>query len=91
MSQREQTFHRPLFLKSNPGLRKVEFAIVGSPFLVLISRHIYQNTYKKYIIHNFKILFDEKLRTDIGFNLRPARALYLVLRRSDVDFSEGQK
>jgi hypothetical protein len=31
------------------------------------------------------------MRTDIGFNFRLARALYLVFRRSDVDFREGQK
>jgi hypothetical protein len=58
---------------------------------MLFLRHVYQNTYKKSIIHNLEILSDEKLGTDMGFNLRPARALYLVLRRSDVDCREGQK
>jgi hypothetical protein len=45
----------------------------------------------KSIIHNLKILSDKKLNTDIGFNLKPPQALYLVLRRSDVDSPEGQK
>jgi hypothetical protein len=31
------------------------------------------------------------LHTDIGFNLKPPQALYLVLRRSDVDSPKGQK
>ncbi len=40
---------------------------------------------------NLNILLDEKLRTDIGFNLKPPRALYLVLRRNYIDSPEGQK
>jgi len=80
-----------VFLKSNLGLRKVEFTVVESPFFMLILRHVSQNTHKKSIIHNLKILSDEKLRTDTGFNLKPSRALYLVLRRSDVGSPESQK
>ncbi len=56
-----------------------------------ILRHVYQNTHKKSIIHNLKILSDEKLRTNIGFNLKPPRALYLVLWRRDTHSPEGQK
>ena len=65
--------------------------MVGPPFFMLILRHVHQKVYKKSAIRNLKILSDEKLRTDIGFNLKPPRALYLVLRRSDVDSPEGQK
>jgi hypothetical protein len=84
-------FSSTSFLKSNPGLRKVEFTVVGPLFFMLILRHVHQKMYKKSVIRNLKILSDEKLRTDIGFNLKPPRALYLVLRRSDVDSPEGQK
>jgi hypothetical protein len=58
---------------------------------MLILRHVYQNPHKKSIIHNLIILSDEKLRNDIGFNLKTPQVLYLVLRRSDVDSPEGQK
>jgi hypothetical protein len=58
---------------------------------MLILRHVYQNTHKKSIIHNLKFLSDEKLRTNIGFNLKPPRALYLVLRWCDINSPEDQK
>ena len=38
-----------------------------------------------------KILFRQKLCTDISFNLRQTRARYLVLQRSFVNSPEGQK
>ncbi len=42
-------------------------------------------------MRNLKILVDEKLRTNIGFNLKPPRALYLVLWPTYIDSPEGQK
>ena len=54
-------------------------------------RHVHQKIYKKSVIRNLKILSDEKLRTDVGFNLKPTRALDLVLGRSFVNSPEGQK
>jgi hypothetical protein len=69
----------------------VEFTVVGPPFFKLFLRHDYQNTYKKSTIQYLKILSDEKLRPDIGFNLRPTRALHIILQRSNVDFHEDQK
>jgi len=65
--------------------------VVGPPFFMLILRHVHQKIYKKSVIRNLKILSDEKLRTDVGFNLKPTRALYLVLGRSFVNSPEGQK
>jgi hypothetical protein len=58
---------------------------------MLILRHVYQNIHKKSIIHNLKIPSDEKMRTEMGFNLKQLRALYLVLGRSYNDSPEGQK
>jgi hypothetical protein len=64
--------------------------MVGPLFLMLILRHVHQKMYKKSVIRDLKILSDEKLRTDIGFNLKPPRVLYLVSRRSDVDSPVGK-
>jgi hypothetical protein len=40
---------------------------------------------------NLKILFGQKLRTGMGFNLKQARARYLVLLRGFVNSPEAQK
>ena len=40
---------------------------------------------------NFKILVDEKLRTGVGFNLKPPRALYLFWRWSYNDSPGSHK